>query len=178
MDLLILLTVVPSDSSPVQPTLFILRPQLRPNAPPTPTSSKSPEVCLALDFRPTGGYMRLNGDKPLSTSNAPVSTKSKTYFFAGISDEPINTCEMNGVIKPKSDVVEGDKPTTKSPTRKVDPTVKPTKATVVPPVVRSEDVYPKRSRLNLYMLVMNGVRLLLTKALAFSTVLTVKALIF
>ncbi|RVE61358.1 hypothetical protein OJAV_G00169930 [Oryzias javanicus] len=109
--------------------------------------------------------MKLNGDKPLSTSNARVSTKSKTYFFAGISDEPINTCEMNGVTEPKGDVVEGDKPTTKFPTRKVDPTVKPTKATVVPPVVRSEDVYPKRSRLNLYMLVMNGVRLPLTQKL-------------
>lgn len=86
-----------ADSSVISPTLYILRPQLRPNSQEMPTSSEYPEVCLALDFHPKGGHMKLNDDRPLSTGNSPVSIKSKTYFFAGISSEPINTCDLNGM---------------------------------------------------------------------------------
>ncbi|XP_078790798.1 uncharacterized protein trdc isoform X2 [Oryzias latipes] len=150
-----------------------------------PTSSHNPEVCLALDFHPKGGHMKLNDDRPLSTGNAPVSIKSKTYFFAGISSEPINTCDLNGVIiEAKRDSDNKDVkavPVTVpiSPTHKVEPKLTSRKPDIpVAPVVPMEDVYPKRSKLNLYTLVMNGVRVLLTKALAFSTILTVRAVVF
>ncbi|MEQ2176056.1 hypothetical protein GOODEAATRI_024164, partial [Goodea atripinnis] len=39
-------------------------------------------------------------------------------------------------------------------------------------------IYPEKAKLNFYLLLMNGVRVVFTKALAFSTVLTIRGLLF
>lgn len=89
------------DSSPVPPTLFVLR-SLEPEAQSGSSPAKpGPDVCLATNFRPKDGSMFLslhNVSDPvtLSTSKAVLSPKQKTYFLAGFSDKSIDSCELQG----------------------------------------------------------------------------------
>ncbi|XP_074544222.1 uncharacterized protein trdc [Halichoeres trimaculatus] len=40
------------------------------------------------------------------------------------------------------------------------------------------DLHPENARLNFYLLLMNGIRVVFTKAVAFSTLLTIRAVLF
>ncbi|PWA19248.1 hypothetical protein CCH79_00014546 [Gambusia affinis] len=49
---------------------------------------------------------------------------------------------------------------------------------LVPSLIAAVCVQFKKAKLNFYLLLMNGVRVVFTKALAFSTVLTIRGLLF
>lgn len=89
------------DSSPVPPSLFVLRP-LVPDAQSGSSADKpGPDVCLATRFRPKEGSMVLSlhntsDTVTVSTSSAVMSTQQKTYFFAGFSDRSVESCELHG----------------------------------------------------------------------------------
>uniref|UniRef100_A0A096LR30 Uncharacterized protein n=1 Tax=Poecilia formosa TaxID=48698 RepID=A0A096LR30_POEFO len=77
-----------------------------------------------------------------------VLSKDETYNFAVFSNETIYSCGMNGTFGNN----EADD--------------------------ECGSIYPEKAKLNFYLLLMNGVRVVFTKALAFSTVLTIRGLIF
>lgn len=87
------------------------------------------------------------GPVSVNTSNAVLSTKTKTYYFVGFSNETIHSCELLGA----SSNNEADD--------------------------ACSSVYPEKAKLNFYLLVMNGVRVLFTKTLAFNTILTIRGLL-
>ncbi|XP_030606938.1 immunoglobulin kappa light chain-like [Archocentrus centrarchus] len=118
---------------------------------PLPADKLGPEVCLATDFYPKEGEMIMNvkgGPVSVNISNAVLSPKTKTYYFIGFSNETIHSCELQRV----SSSNEADDHCT--------------------------SIYPEKAKLNFYLLVMNGVRVLFTKTLAFNTILTIRGLIF
>lgn len=84
----------------------------------------------------------------VNTSKAVLSSKTKTYYFIGFSNETIHSCELQGA----SSSNEADDHCT--------------------------SIYPEKAKLNFFLLVMNGVRVLFTKTLAFNTILTIRGLIF
>lgn len=88
------------DRPNVTPTLHVLTP-LAPSAyPPLPADALGPEVCLATDFHSNEGEMIMNvrdGKASANFSKAVLSTKTKTYYFVGFSNETIHSCELQGV---------------------------------------------------------------------------------
>ncbi|XP_073346589.1 uncharacterized protein trdc, partial [Pagrus major] len=142
------LTVEPKDPSPVEPTLFVLSP-LHPEG--VPLTELADEVCLATNFRPKGDDLVINVRNKrqinTSTSDAVISQTEKTYFYAGFTNETIFSCEING---------------TSSNNDNVD---------------LCADLHPEKAKLNLYLLLMNGVRVVFTKVLAFSTIFTIRAVL-
>lgn len=87
------------------------------------------------------------GPVSVNISNAVLSTKTKSYYFVGFSNETIHSCELLGV----------------STNNETDDAC--------------SSVYPEKAKLNFYLLVMNGVRVLFTKTLAFNTILTIRGLL-
>ncbi|XP_069575346.1 uncharacterized protein trdc isoform X1 [Brachyistius frenatus] len=161
---------VPADSTVLAPSLFVLKP-LEPDGPPLTLAHQSPEVCLATDFRPRDGEMIVNTVKDsynLNTSSAVLSKKKKTYFYAAFFDDTINSCELHG---------SSTKNQIDAPCLNVNQTNEPQK------VERCTDescsnFYPENAKLNFFLLVMNGVRVVFTKTLVFNTILTIRALVF
>ncbi|TMS09583.1 hypothetical protein E3U43_002242, partial [Larimichthys crocea] len=142
------LTVTPRDSSPVQPNLFVLSP-LQPEG--VTVDKLADEVCLATGFRPKDGDMVLNVKKRsinISTTDAVMSQKLKSYVYAGFTNQTIYSCELHNTSS-NNDIFD-----------------------------LCADLYPDEAMLNLYLLVMNSVRVVFTKALAFSTILTIRAVLF
>lgn len=88
-----------------------------------------------------------DGKASANFSKAVLSTKTKTYYFVGFSNQTIHSCELQGV----STNNEADD--------------------------ACSSVYPEKAKLNFYLLVMNGVRVLFTKTLAFNTILTIRGLL-
>ncbi|XP_028988197.1 uncharacterized protein LOC114844776 [Betta splendens] len=133
--------------------------------------SPGPDVCLATDFRPKLGKMVLsinNGPAViLSTESAVLSSRSKSYFFAGFTNEKIDSCRLNNTEEKTG---EKNQPV---PCPTVEPTQPEPNATDTEP-----DHNAERSRLNFFLLLMNGVRLVFTKTLAFNTILTIRAVMF
>lgn len=88
------------DRPKTTPSLHLLTP-LAPSAyPPLPADALGPEVCLATDFYPKEGEMIMNvrgGPVSVNISNAVLSTKTKSYYFVGFSNETIHSCELLGV---------------------------------------------------------------------------------
>ncbi|KAM8727653.1 uncharacterized protein trdc [Acanthopagrus schlegelii] len=82
-----------------------------------------------------------------NTSDAVISEKEKGYFYAGFSNETIYSCEINGMSTNNENVD------------------------------LCADLHPEKAKLNLYLLLMNGVRVVFTKVLAFSTIFTIRAVL-
>lgn len=82
-----------------------------------------------------------------NTSNAVISEEEKGYYYAGFANETIYSCELNG---------------TSSNNENID---------------LCADLHPEKAKLNLYLLLMNGVRVVFTKVLAFSTIFTIRAVL-
>ncbi|KAM4535205.1 Ig heavy chain Mem5 isoform 1-T1 [Fundulus diaphanus] len=114
------------------------------------TDDLGPDVCLVTGFRPKEGNITINmKDGPVTVSpTSAVLSKDNTYITAEFRNETIYSCEMNGAIGNN----EADD------------------------VCRN--IHPEKAKLNFYLLLMNGVRVVFTKALAFSTVLTIRGLLF
>ncbi|MED6239447.1 hypothetical protein ATANTOWER_006610 [Ataeniobius toweri] len=144
-------TVLPDTNSPsVPPTLFVLSPLQTPGYPLKTADELGPNVCLVTDFNPKGDDVVLNvrGGPVNMSTDKVVLSKNNTYYFAAFSNETIYSCRMNGTIGNN----EADD--------------------------ACGNIYPEKSKLNFYLLLMNGVRVVFTKALAFSTVLTIRGLLF
>ncbi|TDH06378.1 hypothetical protein EPR50_G00132720 [Perca flavescens] len=149
------LTVTPT-GPPMDPNLFILSPLQPDSWNRTSQDSLGPEVCLATDFRPkdseTTDDMVLNqkdGPVTISTTNAPLSkTQNRNYVFAGFTNRSIYSCEMKGTAENNDN-------------REL-----------------CADFHPEKAKLNFYLLVMNGVRVVFTKTLAFNTILTIRSVLF
>ncbi|KAG7222904.1 hypothetical protein INR49_027222 [Caranx melampygus] len=159
-------TVTPQDQSPVKPDLFILSPLSE------QTSRRRPDVCLAAGFRPPEGQMVLrvkNSSDPMSTSTAVLSRTQKTYFFTGFSNTTLDSCELQGTVKTREE--ENQKC---EETKTEDPSPPEEK----PVEVGCEDLHPEGARLNFYLLLLNSVRVVFTKTVAFSTMVTIRALLF
>ncbi|KAM7399980.1 hypothetical protein PAMA_004600 [Pampus argenteus] len=88
------------------------------------------------------------GPVTLDTNSAVLSIKQSTYFYAGFTNQTIYSCELNNRSS-NNDNID-----------------------------LCTDVHPENAKLNFYLLVMNGVRVLLTKTVAFSTLLTLRAMLF
>ncbi|KAM4552579.1 uncharacterized protein trdc [Odontesthes bonariensis] len=88
------------------------------------------------------------GPTNISTTTAVMSTVTKSYYFAGFSNKTIHSCEMRGA----STSNEADD--------------------------LCEGIYPEKARLNFYLLLMNSVRVVFTKCLAFNTILTIRVMLF
>ncbi|XP_035489227.2 uncharacterized protein LOC118310409, partial [Scophthalmus maximus] len=168
------LSVSPADPLPVQPSLFILSPLLPegPGGPGGPGGRGGRDVCLAAGFRPQEGEMVLNlADRsvPRSTSSAALFRRDQTFFFAGFSNETIRSCDLlnttarNQQIPSSVDSSDDSQPVDSSDDSQ--------------PVDSSDDSQPENVRLNSYLLLLNAARVVFTKTVAFSTVLTVRALL-
>uniref|UniRef100_UPI003AB06293 uncharacterized protein trdc n=1 Tax=Centroberyx gerrardi TaxID=166262 RepID=UPI003AB06293 len=145
-------------SSPVPPTLSILRPLEG-----LGSDGGGPKVCLATGFYPKGAQMvlELRDNKPSitrSTSTAALSRTTKSYVYAGFFNERIKSCELNGVVTQDEDEDEDED-------------------TAVTPAEEPEDLQPDNSKFNFSLLVMNGLRVLFTKTLVFNMMFTIKALL-
>ncbi|MEQ2237306.1 hypothetical protein ILYODFUR_021820, partial [Ilyodon furcidens] len=134
----------------VTPTLSVLSPLQTPGYPLTTADELGPNVCLVTDFHPKGDDVVLNvkGGPVNVSTDDAVLSKNNTYYFAAFMNETIYSCGMNGTIGNN----EADD--------------------------ACGNIYPEKAKLNFYLLLMNGVRVVFTKALAFSTVLTIKGLLF
>ncbi|MEQ2237184.1 hypothetical protein ILYODFUR_020662 [Ilyodon furcidens] len=131
--------------------MFVLSPLQAEGFPLKKADQLGPDVCLATDFRPKGEDMVLNvkgGPVSVSTTPASLSTKTKTYYYAGFSNDTIHSCGLNGKFSNN----EADD--------------------------ECEDIYPEKAKLNFYLVLINSVRVIFTKAVAFNTILTIRALIF
>ncbi|XP_029381384.1 uncharacterized protein LOC115058215, partial [Echeneis naucrates] len=170
-------TVNVKDLSPVEPTLFVLSP-LSPDP-----LTKNPEVCLAAGFRPQRGQMVLNVENKsvsVGTSRAVLSREEKSFFFAGFNDKTIDSCQLHGASATREDPEENCDKTRPEPTTGTPPPDIQTSQTDDKTVESEscEDFHPEGARLNFYLLLMNGIRLVFTKTLAFNTVLTIRAVLF
>ncbi|KAK5607811.1 hypothetical protein CRENBAI_010862 [Crenichthys baileyi] len=139
----------PKDPS-FPPTLSVLSPLQTPGYPLKTADELGPNVCLVTDFRLKGDDVVLNvrGGPVNVSTDDAVLSKNNTYYFAAFSNETIYSCGMNGTIGNN----EADD--------------------------ACGNIYPEKAKLNFYLLLMNGVRVVFTKALAFSTVLTIRGLLF
>ncbi|XP_078101280.1 uncharacterized protein trdc [Sander vitreus] len=136
----------------LDPNLFILNPLQPDGNDRTSPDSLGPEVCLATDFHLKDGDMVLNqkdGPVTINPSGAPLSqTQNRNYVFAGFTNRSIYSCEMHGTLE-NNDNLD-----------------------------MCANFHPEKARLNFYLLMMNGVRVVFTKTLAFNTILTIRALLF
>ncbi|XP_078028943.1 uncharacterized protein LOC144464975 [Epinephelus lanceolatus] len=113
--------------------------------------TRGPEVCLATDFRPQVGTLVLNakeGSFNMSTSEAVLSTTQKTYYYAAFTNQTLHSCELHGTPG-NNEIIE-----------------------------LCADIHPERAKLNYFLLVMNAVRVVFTKTLAFNTILTIRAVLY
>ncbi|CAJ1073102.1 uncharacterized protein LOC121615401 isoform X2 [Xyrichtys novacula] len=141
------LTVHPKDRTPVPPALFVLNP-LQPEG--VPLDRVGDQVCLAAGFRPQDGEMDLNekdGQVSMNTTSAPMSTKDGTHSYVGFSNKTLLSCELHGASANNYHVE------------------------------RCADHHPEKAKLSFHMLVLNGVRVVFTKTLAFSTLFTIRAVL-
>ncbi|KAM9349468.1 uncharacterized protein trdc [Symphorus nematophorus] len=135
------------DNKTVEPKLFVLS-ALQPEG--VPLKDLADEVCLATDFRPQDGEVVLNvKDRQVSvnTSAAAVSNDTKSYYYAAFINETIYSCELHNTSSNNDNVGLCD------------------------------DLHPEKAKLNFYLLMMNGIRVVFTKGLAFCTILTIRAVL-
>ncbi|XP_076601798.1 uncharacterized protein trdc [Chaetodon auriga] len=185
------LTVHPKDSSPVEPTLSILS-ALQPEG--APPDTLGDEVCLAAGFRPKGGKMVLNvKDRQVneSTDSAVLSRTEKAYFYVGFIDETIYSCELENTVAKNVDKCSSLHPGESSDTTERPAAHNQTSArgeTVYPcqlnntvanndNVDKCSSLHPEKAKLNFFLLLMNGARVVFFKTLAFSTIFTIRAVL-
>ncbi|AWP03592.1 T cell receptor alpha chain, partial [Scophthalmus maximus] len=84
---------------------------------------------------------------PLNTSSAALFRRDQTFFFAGFSNETIRSCDLLNTTARNQQIPSS--------------------------VDSSDDSQPENVRLNSYLLLLNAARVVFTKTVAFSTVLTV-----
>ncbi|XP_029930650.1 uncharacterized protein trdc [Myripristis murdjan] len=164
------LTVLPRDPKDVKPTLSILRPQVGGGS-----NTTGPQVCLAASFYPRGGTMVLTGSagrEERSTSDAPLCTATKTYFYVGVSKNSFSSCELNGTTE---NYIEPVTTAATTPTTTTPPVT--TRATPPAPADPYRGAVPVNRKLNSQLLLMNGLRLLFTKTLAINMMLTIRAVL-
>ncbi|XP_042284178.1 uncharacterized protein LOC121908328 [Thunnus maccoyii] len=151
------------------------------------SSPLPPDVCLATGFYPKTAEMVLNvKNEPavkLDTSKAVMSKNQKGYFFAGFTNKTLLSCEMKG----KTSTI-GSSSNKTSPADKSSPANNTSSSNNDTSIYHQstnncnldlcKDVHPEKARLNFFLLVMNGVRVIFTKTVAFSTLLTIRAMIF
>ncbi|KAM7399981.1 hypothetical protein PAMA_004600 [Pampus argenteus] len=104
------------------------------------------------------------GPVTLDTNSAVLSIKQSTYFYAGFTNQTIYSCELNNRSSNNDNI-------------DLCTDVHPGELSHTPehPAVQQQT---ENAKLNFYLLVMNGVRVLLTKTVAFSTLLTLRAMLF
>ncbi|MEQ2221002.1 hypothetical protein ILYODFUR_011316, partial [Ilyodon furcidens] len=131
------------------PTLFVLRPLQTPGQPLKTADEFSSDVCLATDFNQKGDDVVPNvTGGPVSVSADDAVPSKNNKYNAALSNTTFHSCGMNGMFNNN----ETDD--------------------------ACGNIYPEKAKLNFYLLLMNGVRVVFTKALAFSTVLTIRGLLF
>lgn len=86
-----------------------------------------------------------DGKVSMNTTSATVSPKDDAYVYAGFTNQTIYSCELNGTSSNNDNVG------------------------------LCADLHPEKAKPNFYLLIMNGLRVLFTKSLAFSTILTIRA---
>ncbi|KAM9306135.1 immunoglobulin kappa light chain-like [Pholidichthys leucotaenia] len=170
----ITLTVLPKESTLLDPSLFILSPQQLPTTdhhgyPPQTTNKLGPNACLATNFRPREGQMVLNvgGDESVTmgTMKAALYKRKSTYVFVGFSNKEIHSCKLHGASSDKNVTDEN--------------------VTICPLENETHALnydsfpsfYPEKASMNFFGLLLNGIRVIFTKALAFSTALTIRAVL-
>ncbi|KAF3698523.1 hypothetical protein EXN66_Car014209 [Channa argus] len=163
------LNVVPSDSSFVAPSLFVLSP-LQPAG--SSAATQGLDVCFAASFRPKDGEMVVNvknRSEPirLKTNNAALHVKSKTYFYAGFIKETIESCELHNT-EAQREIKKEVHCETKETSNEI-----PAQETQT--IV---DIFPEQAKENHFLLLMNGIRVVFTKTLAFNMLLTIRNLLF
>nr|BAC00868.1 T cell receptor delta chain V-D-J-C2 [Paralichthys olivaceus] len=154
------LSVRPRDLSPVKPSLSVLSPL-------DPCDPGGPGVCLAAGFRPPEGEMVLNGSNSIDISEeeAVVSPRQKTFFFTGFSDGAISSCEMNNVSSSNDHADSCDN------VHSTDSHDDNNSAD------SHDDIHSKNVRFNSYLLLLNAARVMFTKIVAFTSVLTIRTLL-
>ncbi|XP_013882887.1 uncharacterized protein trdc [Austrofundulus limnaeus] len=138
-----------TDESPVAPTLFVLTPL----QPPGSTDQPGPNVCLATDFRPKDQNLVLKdeeGSATISTTNAVLSTTTRTFYFPAFSNRTIQSCSSRTNAELEDNGADDE----------------------------SDITYPEKAQQNSYLLMINGVRVVFTKAVVFSTVFTIRDVLF
>ncbi|KAK2822906.1 hypothetical protein Q5P01_022971 [Channa striata] len=99
------------------------------------------------------------------TTNAVLHTKMKTYFYAGFTSKTLESCELHNT--------KAQREPEKAPC--------PTETSAQSPAQETETlvgVYPEQAKENHFLLLMNGIRVVFTKTLAFNTLLTIRSLLF
>ncbi|KAM9306136.1 T cell receptor alpha chain MC.7.G5-like [Pholidichthys leucotaenia] len=147
----ITLTVLPKETTPLAPSLFVLNPLQPAGYPPQTADKIGPSACLATHFRPREGQMVLNVDgdvrEILNTTKAELYKKKSSYVFVGFSNKTIHSCELHNTFT--NNEIDDNCPS----------------------------FYPENARVNFFVLLLNGIRVIFTKALAFSTALTIRAVL-
>ncbi|KAK2822905.1 hypothetical protein Q5P01_022970 [Channa striata] len=133
---------------PVEPNLFVLSPLL-PDDWSEDVDDLPPEACLATDFQSAEGEMILN----VKNGSIPLGISNAvrfntSYAYVGFSNETIFSCEINDTFS-NNEIID-----------------------------RCADIHPEKADLNFFLLLMNGLRVVFTKAVAFNTILTVRTLLF
>lgn len=146
------------------------------------SSPLPPDICLATGFYPKTAEMILNVKngpaEKLNTSEAVMSKNQKGYFFAGFTDKTLLSCEMNGKTSNKSSPADKSSPANNTSSSNNDTSNLYHQSTNNCNLDLCKDVHPEKARLNFFLLVMNGVRVIFTKTVAFSTLLTIRAVMF
>ncbi|XP_046884208.1 uncharacterized protein LOC124473027 [Hypomesus transpacificus] len=155
------LTVNPNHKTPILPSLSIL----------TPLSGNAEEVCLATGFFPKDGIMQLtlqdNTNVSLNTEKAVMSFSAKSYYFAGFSNKRIQSCSMNGI----PGITVGK--------THVEPAVETLASICTVETIADEIEYADFiTKINFSSMLVNGLRVVFAKAVAFNVLLTVKVLVF
>ncbi|XP_078790793.1 uncharacterized protein LOC144986747 [Oryzias latipes] len=130
-----------------KPQLFAISP-LDPPISLLKTSEDYPDVCLASNLPPSAGMLSMNLCGGRVSHNITGTISSHNKsYHFAFSSRSMDFCEADG---------------TYSHYRNVDV---------------CEKVHPGNASVNSYLLIMNAVRVALTKVLAFTTLLTIKALV-
>lgn len=151
-----------TDPLVLQPTLFILNPL--PPAEPV-------DVCLAAHFSPRQGEMVVNGLKQ-ETSGAVMSHRHGSFFFAGFN-RTIKDCKL------QESSVSVD-PGTGAIFIPLTVCLHLPQRSLLHPAGKDQGTDPELwtvTRRNLLLLQMNMLRVLLTKTVSLSTIVTIRALL-
>lgn len=152
-------------SAPAAPVLFVLSPLQAEGGEAAP----GPDVCLAK-FYPQKDQMTLTVggvDVARDTERAKMAATQRSYFLAEFSEQRIQMCQLDGQEATRQEEL-------------LCPTAAPATTPTDLPEESADvctDLHPEKAKLNFLLLLMNGVRVIFTKTLAFSTLLTLRALL-
>ncbi|KAG7457080.1 hypothetical protein MATL_G00242800 [Megalops atlanticus] len=118
----------------MEPQLSILSPK-----------DKGPHICLATGFFPKNAEMSITFNDGDSTQlqvqdNAQLLTKKKTYFFAGVKEKEIKSCQMENVKEEKLQTDSNEGAPKDDPSKNECPTPEVKNATILTREVKD---YPR-----------------------------------